>query len=210
MYQNQLYTSWRNLTSKYTDDETLLIQLWEEINKKYTSKKRAYHNLNHIDYMLQLASTDQANLNDYNTLQFAVWYHDVIYNALKSDNESESAKFARKRLKKLQFDSKKIENCVSLIISTKKHEIINAQSQDNAYLLDWDLAISGTAWETYESYTQKIRKEYSMYPDFMYKKGRKNVLQHFLKRPRIYYTEKYHNSWEANARENIQKELTSL
>ncbi|MGH1387116.1 HD domain-containing protein [Kordia sp.] len=206
--ENELYQSWLILTSKYTDDELLLNQLWKEINQNYTTKKRHYHNLNHIKYMLQLASNDQVDLNDSDTLQFAIWYHDIIYNATKSNNELKSAEFAQKRLKKLQIDSKKIENCANLIISTKKHEILNAQNQDNAYLLDWDLAILGTTWKSYHTYTQNIRKEYSMFPDFMYKKGRKKVLQHFLERPRIYYTEKYHNLWETIARENIQKELT--
>jgi predicted metal-dependent HD superfamily phosphohydrolase len=160
--------------------------------------------------MFQFAENDQADLTDYHTLQFAIWYHDVIYNSLKSDNEFKSAEFARKRLEKLKIDSNCIENCANLIISTKKHQILNTQNQDNAYLLDWDLAILGTTWEMYELYTQKIRKEYSMYPDFMYKKGRKKVLQHFLERPRIYYTEKYHDLWETNARKNIQKELNLL
>jgi len=121
-----------------------------------------------------------------------------------------SAIVAQKQLKHLQIDLKKIENCANLIVSTKKHEILNTHNQDNAYLLDWDLAILGSTWETYESYTQKIRKEYSMYPNFMYKKGRKKVLHHFLERPQIYYTEKYHDLWEANARKNIQKEISLL
>ncbi len=116
----------------------------------------------------------------------------------------------KKDSKPLQIDQKKIESCVNLIISTKKHEVINAQDEDNAYLLDWDLAILGSSWKWYKDYTEKIRKEYSMFPDFMYKKGRKNVLQHFLTRPRIYYTEKYHHLWEANARNNLQKELDLL
>ncbi|MFK7750172.1 MAG: hypothetical protein AB8B65_17405 [Kordia sp.] len=208
--KEELYQSWLNLTSKYTDDELLLNQLWKEIKQQYTTKKRHYHNLIHLDYMLQLASNDQADLNDYDTLQFAIWYHDSIYNATKSNNEVKSAEFAQKRLKKLQIDPKKAENCTNLIISTKKHEILNTQNQDNAYLLDWDLAILGTTWESYLTYTQNIRKEYSMFPDFMYKKGRKKVLQHFLTRPRIYYTEKYFDLWETIARENIQKELTLL
>ena len=208
--KNELYQSWLNLASKYTDDDLLLNKLWEEINNNYTSKKRHYHNLNHIGYMLQLASENQADLVDFDTLQFAIWYHDIIYKSVKSDNELKSAAFARKRLKKLHIDQNSIENCANLIISTKKHEILNTQNQDNAYLLDFDLAILGTTRKSYELYTQKIRKEYSMFPDFMYKRGRKKVLQHFLERPQIYYTEKYHDLWEANARKNIQKELTLL
>ncbi|WP_420571009.1 hypothetical protein [Kordia sp.] len=207
---NKPYTSWRNLTLKYTDDELLLIELWEEISKKYTSNQRHYHNLDHINYMLKLASKNKADLNDYDLLLFAIWYHDIIYNATKSNNELKSAEFAQKRLEKLQIDPKKIENCFNLIVSTKKHEILNTQNQDNAYLLDFDLAILGTTWENYYAYTKKIRKEYIIYPNFMYKKGRKKVLQHFLERPRIYYTKKYHDLWEAIARENIQKELSLL
>ncbi|EDP96701.1 hypothetical protein U8527_00165 [Kordia algicida OT-1] len=207
---NKPYTSWRNLVLNYTNDETLLIQLWEEINKKYTSSRRRYHNLDHINYMLKLASKNKADFNDFDILLFAIWYHDIIYKATKSNNELKSAEFAQKQLKKLQIDTKRIENCFNLIVSTKKHEIINTKNQDNAYLLDFDLAILGTSWESYKAYTQKIRKEYNMFPDFMYNKGRKKVLQHFLERPRIYYTEKYYDLWETIARENIQKELTLL
>ncbi|WP_430411167.1 HD domain-containing protein [Kordia sp.] len=207
---NRLYTSWRNLLSTYTDDTLFIEYHWEEIRDTYSEQKRQYHNLNHISHMLHFAENDQADLVDYDMLQFAIWYHDIVYKATKSNNELKSAKFAEKQLKCLQIDPKRIENCANLIISTKKHEILNTQNQDNAYLLDFDLAILGTTWETYEAYTQKIRKEYSMFPNFMYKKGRKKVLQHFLERPRIYYTEKYHDLWETNARKNIQRELTIL
>ena len=208
--ENRLYILWSKLLSKYTDDNLLLENHWEEVKGYYSEQKRYYHNLNHISYMLHLAENDQAELDDYDTLQFAIWYHDIIYNSTKSNNELKSAIVAQKQLKHLQIDLKKIENCANLIVSTKKHEILNTHNQDNAYLLDWDLAILGSTWETYESYTQKIRKEYSMYPNFMYKKGRKKVLHHFLERPQIYYTEKYHDLWEANARKNIQKEISLL
>ncbi|WP_046755017.1 HD domain-containing protein [Kordia jejudonensis] len=208
--QNRLYIHWKDLTSKYTNDNLFLEYHWKEIRDTYGEEKRHYHNLNHISHMLHFAENDQADLVDYDVLQFTIWYHDIVYKATKSNNELKSAEFAKKQLKTLEIDAKRIENCANLIISTKKHEIINDQNEDNAYLLDWDLAILGTDWETYESYTQKIRKEYSMFPNFMYKKGRKNVLQHFLTRPQIYYTKKYHNLWEANARKNIQKELTLL
>jgi len=207
---NRLYLLWTNLLSKYTDDKLFLEYHWEEIKGLYSEKKRHYHNLNHIGHMLLFAENDQADLNDYDMLQFAIWYHDIVYKATKSNNEVKSAKFAKKQLKSLQIDPKRVENCTNLIISTKKHEILNTQNLDNAYLLDWDLAILGTTWETYEAYTHKIRKEYSMFPDFIYKRGRKKVLQHFLERPRIYYTEKYHDLWEANTRKNIRKELTLL
>lgn len=207
---NSLYTRWKKLASMYTDDPLFLEDHWKEISTAYSKDNRYYHNLDHIRYMLHFAENDQNDLVDYDMLQFAIWYHDIVYTATKSTNELKSAQCAQKQLKTLKIDPKRIENCANLIISTKKHEIVNAQNEDNAYLLDWDLAILGTPWETYELYTQKIRKEYSIFPDFMYKKGRKKVLQHFLERPRIYYTKKYYDLWETNARNNIQKELIML
>lgn len=208
--ENELFQSWLNLASKYSDNVSLMKEFWEEIYKNYASENRHYHNLQHISHLLKLAENNQADFQEYDMLRFAIWYHDIIYNATKSNNELESAEFAQKRLKKFKIDTKKIGNCADLIISTKKHEVLNAQNEDNAYLLDFDLAILATSWESYENYCQNIRKEYSMFPDFLYKKGRKKVLQHFLERPQIYHTQKYRDLWEAKARENIQKELTLL
>jgi predicted metal-dependent HD superfamily phosphohydrolase len=39
--------------------------------------------------------------------------------------------------------------------------------------LDADLSILGKDLDTYLAYTKMIRKEYSIYPDFLYKPGRK-------------------------------------
>ena len=121
--ENRLYILWSKLLSKYTDDNLLLENHWEEVKGYYSEQKRYYHNLNHISYMLHLAENDQAELDDYDTLQFAIWYHDIIYNSTKSNNELKSAIVAQKQLKHLQIDLKKIENCANLIVSTKKHEI---------------------------------------------------------------------------------------
>ncbi len=50
---------------------------------------------------------------------------------------------------------------------------------DINYLLDADLSVLGKDRETYLVYTQMIRKEYSIYPDFLYKPGRKKFLNIF-------------------------------
>ena len=81
---------------------------------------------------------------------------------------------------------------------------------DNAYLLDFDLSILGSDWDSYRNYTIQIRKEYKIYPDFMYKSGRKKVLQHFLERETLYFTEAYQVTHENRARENLKKELQEI
>lgn len=204
-----LKTEWYNLISAYCD-ASLIEELWTEIETRYTSKTRYYHNLLHIYNMLFQAEDLKAEIQDLEAFKLAVWYHDSIYKSHKKDNEEKSASLAEKRLKSFGFNPKRIAIVMNLIVSTKKHQIILKENKDNAYLLDLDLSILGTDWETYKRYITNIRKEYSRYPNFMYKPGRKKVLQHFLERESIYFTEAFQNQYEKQARENLKKEIALL
>ncbi|WP_430467251.1 HD domain-containing protein [Winogradskyella ouciana] len=210
MKRTELKPKWVDLVSNYTDKKAIVASLWEDIVNHYSNTNRYYHNLAHIQNMLSQAEDFKSHIEDYDVLVFAIWYHDIIYKSTKKDNEVKSALFAKKALKSLNFNEKRIENIENLIISTKKHQIGLDENDDNAYLLDFDLSILGTDWETYQNYTQQIRREYKIYPDFMYKPGRKKVLQHFLERETLYFTEVYQDKFETQARENIIKELKLL
>jgi predicted metal-dependent HD superfamily phosphohydrolase len=206
----ELKSQWIELASKYSDNQTTIISLWEEILKHYSSKNRHYHNLSHIQNMLLQAEAFKNKIEDFDILLFSIWYHDVIYKSTKKDNEEKSAFLAQKRLKFLNFEDKNPKTVQKLIISTKKHQIVLDENEDNAYLLDFDLSILGTNWKTYEIYIKQIRKEYKIYPDFMYKPGRKKVLLHFLERETLYFTEAFGSKFEKQARENLNKEIELL
>ncbi|MFD2915159.1 HD domain-containing protein [Psychroserpens luteus] len=205
-----LKQEWMTLASKYTGDQQLISTYWNDIEMYYTSKGRYYHNLTHIYNMLKQAETIVNDIDDYDAFRFSIWYHDIIYNSTKKNNEVKSAEFARNRLKSFNFDKKRIEIVDNLIKSTEKHTVILNKNHDNAYLLDIDLSILGTNWEAYQTYIKNIRKEYAIYPDFMYKKGRKKAMQHFLERESIYFTQLYQNKFETQARQNIEREISTL
>lgn len=76
--------------------------------------------------------------------------------------------------------------------------------------LDLDLSILGATEEEYDAYARQIREEYSHYPWEAYSKGRRAVMEGFLKRERLYFTPHFHNKLEAAARNNIQREIDSL
>nr|WP_321228946.1 hypothetical protein [uncultured Psychroserpens sp.] len=205
-----LKQEWMTLASKYTEDQQLISIYWNDIEMYYTSKGRYYHNLTHIYNMLKQAETIINDIDDYDVFRFSIWYHDIIYNSTKKNNEVKSAEFAINRLKSFNFNQKRIEIVGNLIKSTEKHTIILNKNHDNAYLLDIDLSILGTNWEEYQNYIKNIRKEYAIYPDFMYKKGRKKAMQHFLEREPIYFTQLYQNKFEAQARQNLEREISTL
>ncbi|WKN44768.1 HD domain-containing protein [Tunicatimonas pelagia] len=199
---------WQELTAKYSNDRQLVDRLWDEIEKSHTTKKRNYHNLTHLKYMVDHATRYHDNLSDPDTILFSVFYHDIVYDATRQDNEHKSADMARKRLSKLGVPTDKITKCHAQIIATQSHSF-NSDSDTN-YLLDFDLAILGESPSIYQEYTNKIRKEYAIYPDFLYKRGRRKVLQHFLAIERIFKTDIFYEDYEQPARANLEAELESL
>lgn len=202
-------TKWNQFITNFSDNEILIRTLWKELESEYTHKNRHYHNLDHIRNMLSQFQQHRDNLRSPEAVQFAIWYHDIIYKATRSDNEEKSAEVAQKRLMQLDVPIPIIQKCHDLIIATKTHQS-GTGDPDFDYLLDFDLSILGAGWEPYFSYTQNIRKEYAIYPDFMYKKGRKKVLQHFLATASIFKTPYYKEQFEKIARSNLDKELGLL
>ncbi|QNR25473.1 HD domain-containing protein [Croceimicrobium hydrocarbonivorans] len=205
---NELKNTWHQLVARYSSEEQLIEDLWLEIEKAHSSPKRHYHNLEHLQYMLKLALKFQQSIQDLDTLLFSIFYHDFVYQATKSDNEERSAEVATQRLQKLSLANSKIQNCQAQILATKSHE--NIGDKDCDFLLDFDLAILGDEPAVYESYCQKIRKEYSIYPNYLYRKGRKKVLEHFLAMEWIFKTAEFRDSHEKQARQNLKMELGRL
>lgn len=191
-----------NISTRYTTDIIFIDSLWKEIEKKYNSKNRYYHNLFHLENMICELKNINDFINDFDTLLFSVFYHDIIYKPTAKDNEEKSAEIAKSRLEKLSVLPEDIEKVSDQILATKSHN--TSTNTDTNFLIDADLSILGKTWGEYEKYIGQIRKEYSIYPDFLYKPGRKKVLQHFLGFDEIYKTDLFRNQYE-NKQEKIYK-----
>ncbi len=62
----------------------------------------------------------------------------------------------------------------------------------------------------YNDYARQVRQEYSLYPDMIYKPGRRKVLRHFLAMPKIFKTDIFFELYEESARRNLQREMEFL
>ena len=193
------------LLEKYAKDKVFIQQLWIRICEKYSESHRAYHNLTHLKELFSYF-TYQHHLENPDAISFSIFYHDVIYNIWKKDNEKKSADFALLELKDTLSKSS-LKNIYQQIIATKTHQ---ASDNDTQFLVDFDLIILGKSPEVYTNYTQLIRKEYRLVPWFMYKKGRKKVLHHFLERKTIYGSNIFKELFEEQARINLTNELNTL
>ncbi|MFA0960497.1 hypothetical protein AB9P05_01695 [Roseivirga sp. BDSF3-8] len=204
----QLKDRWTQLCQAYTADEGMVAGFWQEIVSAYTSEARAYHNQEHLVHLAEEIMEIQPYLQDADAIWFALFYHDIVYSATAGDNEEKSARLAVERLSAMGLDHEKLQRVHSHILATKTHEA--GADFDTCYLLDADLAILGASPVAYHDYTRKVRKEYSIYPGFMYKRGRRKVLKHFLQMSRIFKTDHFYQRYEKQARENLARELTSL
>jgi predicted metal-dependent HD superfamily phosphohydrolase len=93
----------------------------------------------------------------------------------------------------------------SLILRTKSH--VAGEDTDAQVLIDADLAILGANEADYQTYAQKIRSEYGWVPETEYREGRRQVLERFLTRPKIFH---FLSNLEEPARRNIAAEIVRL
>ena len=180
--------------------------LWLDLEKAYSKKSRYYHNLTHLDEMVFWFSKYKEQLQQPNEVLFSIFYHDYVYKVTKKDNELKSAEHAIALLKPNHQLNKQL--VFDLIVATQLHQ--HSENEDSNWLIDFDLKILSKDWEDYKTYCQQIRKEYNIYPDFLYNPGRKKALAHFLENETIYQTETFRTFFEDKARENIQKEIATL
>ena len=176
------------------------------IAARYSEPHRAYHNLQHVVACLQQASTIRPRLEAPAEVELALWYHDVVYDPHRGDNEERSAAFAAEQLRSLPPGV--VESTGSLILSTK-HPSAPATS-DGRFVVDIDLSILGAPPEAFDDYDAAIRREYRWVPAPLYRRQRRAILQAFLDRDRIFATDHFAAILESQARANLTRSITRL
>ena len=141
-----LQKTFLELVSNYTDNN-LKIKFWAEIEKQYTGKKRFYHTLEHLENLLNQLTEVKSEIQNWDCILFTLFYHDIVYNSLKSDNEEQSAEIATQRLSQISNSFELIDLCKNQILATKKH--LFSTNSDTNYFTDADLSILGQEWEIY-------------------------------------------------------------
>ena len=198
------YSRWRDLFGGGADEAQ------RELIDAYSSSGRHYHNVDHIAALLALSAEHAASLTDRPAVDLAIFYHDAVYVPTRSDNEAKSAALAYERLGALGLPAVQVE-CVARYIEATKHAGAEPTGEsDLDHLLDFDLSILAAEPAPYETYAAAIRREYSIYPDLLYRPGRAKVLRAFLAMPRLYRVPALAARWEAAARANLERELAQL
>ena len=181
---------------------------FEKILLSYSEPQRHYHTLNHIKKCLDEFDSAKDLMDNPDLVEFAIWYHDIIYNPKSKDNEEKSAELAYNICKYAKL-SKEFGNSIKRLILTTKHDKI-PKKMDAKFLIDIDLSsLGGSTKEVCEN-EENIRREYFFSSQEIYREGRRKILQKFLDRERIYSTNFFRDKYELKARKNIADSLDNL
>jgi len=177
----------------------------EELVAAYTAPGRHYHNLAHIeDCLAALARVENLSAHEREILSEAIWWHDVVYDATRSDNEELSARLAERHVR-----SDLRQEVGRLIRLTKTHDV-RPDDRLGAVLISIDLSILGAEPARYDAYAAAIRQEFIHVSEGDYRAGRARVLSQFAARPVIFPDAAFVARYDRQARENLARELASL
>ena len=156
--------------------------LRNELITRYNEAHRHYHNIFHINDMLNIAMGCGAT--NIGVVNLIIWYHDAIYDPTRKDNEEKSAELAIEQLKNyLSVDD--VDYIASGVLLTKHQFTSSVLTPDMSIVVDSDLYILSHDW-CYTAYARAIRKEYSHCSDAEYITGRKQFLEKMLRKNSYY------------------------
>lgn len=204
-----LRTQWVDLLQSYGVEEAAVQRPFDDLVTHYTGPDRHYHTIWHIEHVLKIIDSLKSLANDLPTLKLAAWYHDVIYDTHSKDNEAQSAAYAEADLRTLGISAGIISRVKNMILATV-HDTAAPGDVDCQILLDADLSSLGLDPLGFQVDGQAIRREYSWVPAERYRSNRIMVLKKFLGRERLYLTDQMNERFEAQAHNNIKRQIEFL
>lgn len=173
----------------------------------YAAPGRAYHTLEHLVECLRAFDAYAGPIPD-TLAELALWYHDLVYDTTRDDNEARSAARAVEDLRDAGVDEADVLEVARLILETR--HVTAATDPRAAVVCDADLAILGADPARFARYEAAIREEYAWVPEAQYRAARADILRRFLARPHIYATAPARDALEARARANLHRSLAAL
>jgi predicted metal-dependent HD superfamily phosphohydrolase len=218
--RNEYFTCIKILSPNSTDKDIEI--LYKNLIENYSSFvyldekitiKRYYHNIDHVFSGLKFLIENKDLIKQnycYENIVLAWIYHDIIYKINFNKNEELSADLCVQSLRSVGVKEENLKEIHRLIMLTKHKE----NPFDNDFLgniiVDIDL-ISIANKEEFDKNSSLIRKEYSIYSDSEYSKGRIMFFESLLnkKERKVLRSDLFKNLNE-RAVENIEKQIQEL
>jgi predicted metal-dependent HD superfamily phosphohydrolase len=178
---------------------------YHDLIARYAEPHRAYHTLDHVAACLRWLDEARPLPARPAETEWAIWFHDAVYDPRRADNEVRSAELAERALRACGVAEEAAQRVANLVRATSHSG--EGLTGDASVLGDIDLAILGAPPLAFDAYDAAIRQEYGWVPEEIFRRERAKVLASFLARPRVYLTEHFHNRLESPARDNLARTI---
>jgi predicted metal-dependent HD superfamily phosphohydrolase len=197
---------WSELATRLGIVKPLIAFRWLEA--KYRERARRYHDARHINECLRVLDRSQHRETSNPLVEYALWFHDAVYNTFSKKNEQRSADAAVQVLERSGRPANECALVREMILATRHG--VQPLEPPLQLLVDIDLAILGASADRYAEFELQIRAEYWWVPTAMYRRQRAAILRAFVARPSIYATHEFREQLERQARNNIAWGLEQL
>ena len=179
---------------------------WQRLAAAYSEPHRRYHTLVHLEHLFAEAKAFEP-LSP--ALDWALWFHDFVYDSHSARNEEASAEVAAEALAEMGVEAPVIARTQHLILATRHLQSATEADDETARLISLDLTILAAPAGRYDAYTAEVRQEYAHVSDEDFRRGRGAFLKAFLARPQLFPHPAF-AAREAAARANLARELAAL
>jgi predicted metal-dependent HD superfamily phosphohydrolase len=199
--RNRFTRLWRRcaLPESSCDPETA----WSSLDGRYAESHRHYHDKRHLAHCLSEFDLAAELIVQPEQVEMAIWFHDIINEPGRSDNEALSAELFRDLAGGSMADAFIADVVDLILITTHRQEPVDP---DQRILCDIDLASLGCPWECYLRDTGHLRAEFRG-SDQEYCRIKRVFLESMLRRPRIFVTDFFYARYEHLARDNLRRFL---
>jgi predicted metal-dependent HD superfamily phosphohydrolase len=181
--------------------------VFEEIYAYYSAPGRHYHTPKHIEHCLKQFDLAVDQMDDADSVEMAIWFHDLVFDVSSKDNELNSAN----RFVELADDSMDpdFKSKVHALIMATAHPRL-PKTNDEKFMLDIDLSSFGLPWDDFVRDSNAVREEARQLSDAEFFPGQRAFLESLVGRKNFYFTEFFRSRIEGTARSNIQRHLENL
>ncbi len=192
-------TAWNGLMARLAVPADKADALWTALHTAYTELHRHYHGMSHIDALVAAFVPLRDRFGDPDAALLAIFYHDIVYDPPRPDNEERSAE-------RLIADFPGHERAQRHVLATKHHDATG--DADTSLVLDLDMGILGAPWPAYLTYAEGVFREYMpVYGRDAYARGRAELfLKPTLAKARLFLTPEFAEG-EGQSRQNLAAEL---
>ncbi len=184
------------------------LALMDRLLDAWSEPQRRYHTLQHLVDCVARLEPQLRLARHPGEVEFALWMHDAIYDVKGTDNELKSAQWATREMESLGLPQEAIDRVCQLVMATC-HDAL-PRTPDEQLLADVDLSILGAPPARFDDYQAQVREEYAWMPGWKFRRKRAEVLAQLLARPNLFSTRFFRETFEVQARLNLQRSLGAL